>query len=135
MTQKITKILIFFLVLAILVVPLFSFAADPPHSGLVPPCGEDPDTGQCIWGFKELMSLIYNVIRFILFKMVVPIAAIMFAYAGFLMVTSGGSVEQAGKARTIFTNVALGLIIAVIAFLVIKTLLSILGFEGGWIGF
>ena len=81
------------------------------------------------------MSLINDVIRFILFKMVVPIAAIMFAYAGFLMVTSGGSTEQWSKAKKIFTNVAFGFIIAVAAWLIIRTILLILGYEGGWIGF
>ena len=86
--------------------------------------------------FYALMSLVNRVIHFVLFDMVVPIAAIMFIYAGFLMVTAGG--EAAGartKAKSIFTNAVLGLIIAVAAFLIIRTVLSILGYEASWIGF
>jgi len=40
-----------------------------------------------------------------------------------------------GKAKRIFTNVAIGFIIAVIAFLVVRTILALLGFKGDWIGF
>src|SRR5258708_27303423 len=54
--------------------------------------------------FNALIALINRVIHFVLFAMAVPIAAIMFAYAGVLSVTSGGSTESRGKAKNIFTN-------------------------------
>ncbi|OGI90209.1 hypothetical protein A2911_02290 [Candidatus Nomurabacteria bacterium RIFCSPLOWO2_01_FULL_40_15] len=126
----IKKSLIFIAISLMLLVPATSFAA-----GLVPPCGVDPVTQKCIWGFNEFMILINTVIQFILFKMVVPIAAIMFAYAGFLLVTSGGETSKRTKAKTIFTNVAIGLIVAIAAWLIINTILSILGYKGDWIGF
>lgn len=113
------------IILIILIMPALSFA-----QGLVPDC---PAKG-CGW--TELMDLVNKVINFILFKMAVPIAAIMFAYAGFLLVTAGG--EAAGartKAKSIFTNAVLGLVIAVAAWLIISTILSILGYQGAWIGF
>ena len=85
--------------------------------------------------FNAFMALINKVIRFILFALAIPIAAIMFAYAGFLMVTSGGSTEARGKAKKIFTNAAYGLVIAATAWLIVRTILSILGYDGAWIGF
>ena len=101
--------------------------------GLVP-CGTTANPTSC--DFVQLMSLVNTVINFLLFKMVVPIAAIMFAYAGFLLVTAGGEAAHARtKAKSIFTNAVLGLIFAVAAFLIIRTILSILGYEGNWIGF
>ena len=87
-------------------------------------------------GFNDFMALINKVIKFILYGMVIPIAAIMFAYSGFLMFTAGG--EAAGartRAKSIFFSVVWGLIIAVAAFLIIRTILSILGYSGSWIGF
>jgi hypothetical protein len=60
----------------------------------------------------------------------------MFAYAGFLLVTAGG--EAAGartKAKSIFTNAVFGLVLAVAAWLIVNTILSILGYTGDWIGF
>jgi hypothetical protein len=79
--------------------------------------------------FAALMKLINNVINFILFAMAIPVAAIMFAYAGFLLVTAGG--EAAGartKAKNIFINVVIGLILALAAWLIVKLILSTLGY-------
>lgn len=106
--------------------PAISFAQ---RTGLVPCDGTDCD-------FNQLMNLVNKIIRFVLFDMAVPIAAVMFAYAGFLLVTAGEETSHARtKAKTIFTNTLIGLIIAVAAWLIIRTILEILGYEGAWIGF
>jgi hypothetical protein len=88
-------------------------------------------------GFNEFLALVNRVIRFILFNLAVPISAIMFAYAGFLMVTSGGSTESRKKAKSVFTSTAIGLVCAAGAWLIVKTLLSILSSPEtwAWIGF
>lgn len=123
--KKTTKLLIHVLIFSILVIPVIAFAA-----GLVPDC--DPTKG-CGW--NDLMALVNKVINFVLFKMALPIAAIMFAYAGFLMVTAGGEAAHAReKAKEIFSNAVKGLIIALAAWLIISTLLAILGYDGTWIG-
>jgi len=121
--KKFAKILIFIFVI---IIPVITFAG-----GLVP-CG---GTDEPACDFTQFMNLINRVIKFILFDLAMPIAAIMFAWAGILLVTAGGSTERVGKAKRIFTNVAVGFIIAVLAWLIIRTILSILGFEGDWIGF
>ena len=128
------KSLIFVLVFILLVVPAISFAAFSfdPLQGLVP-CGKGSSVS-C--GFKDFMTLIHNVINFILIYMALPIAAIMFVYAGFLLVTAGS--EAAGartKAKSIFTNALIGLVLAAGCWLIIRTILSILGYDGAWIGF
>jgi len=79
------------------------------------------------------MALINNVIHFVLFYMAVPIAAIMFFYAGFMMVTSAGSSESKTKAKNIFSSAVYGLVIVAAAWLIVRTILSILGYEGAWI--
>ena len=67
--------------------------------------------------------------------MVVPITAIMFFYAGFLMITGGGeSASSRTKAKKIFTNAVIGLVVAVGAWVIVHTLLSILGYDASWIG-
>ena len=132
--QKIKQFVIrnlkFVIILALLVLPVFSFAAPPLvqcDGSTAKPCD-----------FTAFLTLINNVINFILYYMAVPIAAIMFAYAGFLLVTAGG--EAAGartKAKGIFTNAAIGLAVAAACWLIIKTILSILSSPGAWawIGF
>ncbi len=94
-------------------------------------CGK---TGQSECTFRDLMDMVNRIIRFILIDLAVPIAAIMFFYAGFTMVTSGGSTEARGKAKSIFSSVVMGLIIVAGSWLVIRTLLLILGYDGAWIG-
>ena len=121
--KKILKILI--PILAIFFIPLFAFAANWP---LVQACS---DSG-CGW--NDLMSLVNRVVKFILFDLAVPIAAIMFVYAGVLLVTAGGS-EGKTKAKGIFTNAVIGLALAAGAWLIVSTILSILGYQGAWIGF
>ncbi|MFA6257545.1 MAG: hypothetical protein WC671_00860 [Candidatus Paceibacterota bacterium] len=125
--QKTKKIIISILIFLILIVPALSLA-----DGLVP-CD---NSAEKLCDFNAFMALINKVIHFILFNLVIPIAAIMFAYAGFLLITAGGEVAGARtKAKGIFFNAVFGLIIAVAAFLIIRTVLSILGYEGSWLGF
>ncbi|KKQ20794.1 MAG: hypothetical protein US33_C0012G0007 [Parcubacteria group bacterium GW2011_GWC1_36_9] len=148
--QKIKKFVIincaFVIVLMLLIVPVFSFAQtddkdipDPDFQAgkSLVPCGHADEKGvinnPC--SFKDALTLINTVIKFILFKLVVPISAVMFFYAGFLMVTSGGSTEARGKAKNIFSNAVYGLVIAAGAWLIIRTILLILGYKGDWIGF
>lgn len=152
--NKFLKFSTSFLVIVIFLVPTVSFAQnnDVDNGGLVP-CGSEvyppgytmtvdgiPNvdvSGQvknpC--GFKHVLTLVNKVIRFILFVLVVPIAAIMFAYTGFLLLTSGGDPGKKKKAKEIFANVFWGLIIAAAAWLIIRTILSLLGYDGAWIGF
>ena len=135
--KKIIKFLIrnyaFVIVFLLLVLPVFSFAAQDPPTGLVP-CGTTTHPEPC--EFKHFMTLINKVINFILFYLAVPIAAIMFAYAGFLLVTAGGEAASARtKAKSIFGNALIGLVFAAAAWLIIRTILSILGYDGAWIGF
>jgi hypothetical protein len=140
-THFLISIAITLAIFLMIVMPGISLAQTAP-SGLVPcnntPVGTNSD-GSVKYDkpcdFNALMALVNTVINFILFKMVVPIAAIMFAYAGYLLITAGG--ETAGartKAKSIFTNAIIGLIIAVAAWLIVSTILAILGYNGTWIG-
>ena len=139
--KKITKFLIFISIVSIFLLPAFSFAADAPSSSLVP-CGVerypivegDVKSGMvknpC--GFNDIMTLINNVVTFIFKDMVIPIAAIMFAYAGVLLIFSGGDTSKRSKAKSIFINTAIGFIIAIAAWLIVYTILSTLGYDTTW---
>ena len=80
-TLKILSLLIF-----VLMLPAVSLAA-----GLVP-CGgrgEDPCT------FNDFLTLVNKVIDFLLFDLSLPLSAILFAYAGFLYLTTSVSDKKA----------------------------------------
>ncbi len=130
---KFKKILITLLVFLVLMIPIISFAQE----SLIP-CNNTKVTGQATpagdCDFNAFMKLINTVIHFLLFKLSVPIAAIMFAYAGFLLIKAQGG-EAKTQAKGIFTDTVLGLVFAMAAWLVIRTILTILGYDGSWIGF
>ncbi len=94
--------------------------------GIVPDC-QNADGG-CTWG--DFILLINKFIDF-LFYIAGALAAISFAYAGFLYLTSMGSPEQIKKAKSIFGKVVLGLIIALAAWLIVKVILSAVGLKQG----
>lgn len=94
--------------------------------GLVPAC---PAEG-C--GFNEFMELINNVIKFLLFTIATPIAAIVFVYAGIMLLTAGDDSGKMTTAKKILLNLVVGYLIALSAWLVINTILTseFLGYNG-----
>ncbi len=116
-----------FFILVSMLFPLVSAAAN------LVPCGTSADPTPC--NFNALMELINRVIKFILFDLTIPLAAIIFAYAGFILLTGGSSEEKRSKAKSIFGNVFFGLVIALAAWLIVETVLHALGYQGAWIGF
>lgn len=98
----------------------------PPPSdsmGRLVPCGGD--TGDpCT--FAHLMKLVHNIIRFLLFSVAMPVAAIAFVYAGFLFMFHGDNEAKRAQAKGIFLNVFFGLVIALAAWLIIDLILDTL---------
>lgn len=75
--------------------------------------------------FFELLS---EVIQFVIMLGIVS-SSLVFAYAGFLYITAQGDTEKVKKATKIFTNVAVGLFLALIAFLVVEVIINALGLD------
>ena len=107
-------------------VPLISFGAK-----LVPECNiivNGVMTEPC--DFNYLMTLINNIISFILITLATPIFALIIIYAGWLYIRCGGSSENVSKAKHIFKNALIGYVIALAAWLIVKSILAALGFTG-----
>lgn len=96
-------------------------------SGLLVPCG-GPGEPQC--EFLHLIVLANNIIAFLIKYLALPIAIVMFTYAGWLLMTSADSPGQRATAKKIILNVIFGLVIAVAAWVIIKTILTTLGYTG-----
>lgn len=79
----------------------------------------------------SLATLAQNIINTGVFLFVF-FAAIMFAFAGFLMLTDAGNPGQHNKAKEIFVGVTKGLVILLVAWLIVDTLMkSLLGSSFG----
>lgn len=80
--------------------------------------------------FEYLMIMINGLITFVLFTLATPLFALILIYTGWLYLSAGGSSENVSKAKKIFKNALIGYVIALAAWLVVKTILTTLGFTG-----
>lgn len=80
--------------------------------------------------FNDIMTLVNNVINFLIFTLALPLAAIVIAWSGFLFLTSGAEPGKRTKAKKMLTDVVIGLVIALAAWLIVQTILTSLGYDG-----
>jgi Type IV secretion system pilin len=128
------KISIFLLAFSIVSLPFIVSAATSGgvvmDKGLVPDCNVGPLNSKGVYehpcNFTYFIELINNVIEFLLFKIATPLAALIITYAGFKMVTSGGNAETATQAKSIAKNLVIGYVMALAAWLIVRTVFTTL---------
>lgn len=115
---------------------LNSVQIDIVNNGLVPDCGYNiktlsrPGGTGRMCGLSDLITLIQRVIEYI-FILILPIAAIVFVYVGFLYLTSGGNKDKRTKAKKAMTSLGIGILVILAAWLIVKSILSSLGVDTG----
>lgn len=95
-------------------------------TGIAPNCGYNLGDGGRICGFSDLITLVQRAIEYI-FILVIPITAIVFAYAGYLYLTSGGNSGKREKAKLAMINVVIGVVVIMSAWLVVTLIVRSLG--------
>jgi hypothetical protein len=89
-----------------------------------------PETAQkCAAGWGSLVQVIGNLIQFAIY-LGIAIAVLMIAYAGFMWVLNPINPENRSSARKLLMNAAIGLVLTLAAWLIVNTLLNILGAGG-----
>jgi hypothetical protein len=119
---KITFII--FYILFFILIPL-----NMTQAGLVP-CG--PGAGAaCAW--PDFYRLVKNIIDFMI-NLVFPISAVMIVVGGIMIMTAGDSSGRAATGKEIITAAVVGLLIALLSWLIIDTIMKILtnGRLGPW---
>jgi hypothetical protein len=106
----------FFILLLFFVIPQVVFGAY--QSGLVSCTGADCN-------FCDVAKTIGNIITF-LFKLLTIIAVLVLVYAGFTLVTSAGNPSALEEAKGMFSNVIIGFVIIISAWLVVDTVMKAL---------
>jgi len=107
------KLTLFAVIASLIFFPVFGFAA-----GLVPCDGTLADPCD----FATLITLIQNVIDFLLFQIVMPLSAIMFAIAGVMLLTARDNEGQISTAKGIFWSVLFGILIMLAAWLIVRAI-------------
>ncbi len=82
-----------------------------------------PDIQDCPANWNGLVSGFNNLIKFVL-SFAVIIAILVIAYAGFLLVLTPANPENRGTARGLLLNAAIGLVLALSAWLIVNTILT-----------
>ncbi|MCB9818628.1 TrbC/VirB2 family protein [Candidatus Nomurabacteria bacterium] len=119
--MAISKVSVLGFILALMFLPALVMAQD---SGLIP-CGygDNPcDT-------SDVANFVNGLISFLI-QMLGIIAVIVMVYAGFMLVTSGGDEGQWTKAKSLFTNVVIGIVIILAAWLIVDTIMKTLTGDG-----
>lgn len=115
-----------------LLVPLLAFVLPGvfASAATIVPCTGGDACKAC-----HLIELANNIINFLIVISVL-IASILFAWAGFIMVTSAGNMSKVKKAKDIFVDVLIGIIIVLSGWIIVNTVMSILVgdtlFGGSW---
>jgi hypothetical protein len=81
-------------------------------------------------GWDDLIILVNRIVNWLVAFLSV-IAVIVMVVAGFKMVTSGGNTSAWESAKSMFTNVVIGFILVLAAWLIVDTVLSLLTSCGG----
>jgi hypothetical protein len=121
MNSSIKKIMMHVLVAFILLSPLLVLADIGSSGGGLVPC-DGPDCN-----YEQFLILIKRVIMFLI-ELGVAFSAVVFAYAGWLYMTSGGDEGKVKQAHEMLTKVLWGFLFALGAFLIVQLISTQLGY-------
>lgn len=85
------------------------------------------------YDLNDMVMILVRASQWIL-GIVGSLALLMFIYGGFMFLISAGSSEKIGKAKTILVAAVVGLAIVFGSYLIIKFVLSTIGFKWNWNG-
>lgn len=88
-------------------------------AGLIP-CG---DKGETSCGFEDLIKLANTVVKFLLYDVSIPLAALGFAWSGGKLVMNKDKEGAWSEAKESFWNIILGFGIIIAAFVLVKAFL------------
>lgn len=114
-----------FLLLAVLISLPTIASAQSFFGPIVPQCGD------CGCGILEFVQLINNLLRFAV-SLGVVVATLIFAYAGFLLVTSPTNPGNIARAKSMFLNTLIGFLFVLGAYLIVDTIMKTFSTFPGW---
>ena len=117
-----TSLFALLLVAGSLALPLVAQAGGIPFFGPI----IDKAWMQCPLGWGALITVINNIISFLITIAIVFVAPLMIAWAGFLMVFSPTKVGDVSKARLILLNTVIGIVIALAGWLIVDAIMAVL---------
>jgi len=112
------------LISVFLALPSAVYAGGIPFFGPIIPQGTNQAVCPASWGM--LIDVINNIISFVITISIVFIAPIVIAYAGFLLVTGTGNPGAVTKAKGLITQVVVGIVVMLAAWLIVDAIMAVL---------
>ncbi|MEA3293002.1 MAG: TrbC/VirB2 family protein, partial [Patescibacteria group bacterium] len=81
----------------------------------------------------DIFKVFKNILEFVWFSIIPPIAILMLIIGGIMFITSSGNPDALKKSKALLTSIVIGLIIIYGAWLVINLFFTIIGVES-WTG-
>ncbi len=113
-----------FALVSLLILVVFNFLPLALLAALVPPGegGDGPDS----YKWPQLVQLFNNVTDFIFLDLMIPLAVIAIVWAGIQVLRGKTQPEELIKAKGALANVAIGIFMALGAYVIVKTILDLL---------
>jgi hypothetical protein len=121
--KLIAQIVFSFVIFSFVLAPVVASAQNFVIPCLGPVKNADGSVTDCT--FNDFMHLIKNVIDFLII-LSIPMATIAFAWAGFLILTSGGNSGKIEQGKEIFWKVLIGFIFVLSAWLIVSLITTAL---------
>jgi hypothetical protein len=122
--KKKSKILLTIILLAVVVLPVIALAqTQEPTGGIVPLCAMQGH-GPCT--LNDLLFFASEIFNYLVW-LAVALSTLSFAIAGFYYITAGGDEGKLKKAHEIFYYAFIGMVLALGAYVIVNTVLKILG--------
>lgn len=102
--------------------------ADDVAEGSLVPC-----TNKC--GLRDVFVLLNNVLKFVISKLLIPLFVVMIMFIGYQYLMAQGRPGMHAKLKKMLWHMVIGLVLILGAWLIVKTLLSSIGYSDGLLFF
>lgn len=106
--------------------PVLVWGQDPASTGGLVQCGLGPNASPTDCRWTDLVSLFRRVVDFIFLNLMIPLAVIAIVYAGIKILIGRDKPGELIKAKGSFYHVAIGIFMALGAYAIVRTILSLL---------
>ncbi len=110
------------LLVLVFAAPAFAHAAGIPNFGVIIPQQID----LCAANWAGLITVVNNLITFAITMLIVFVAPLAFAYAGFLYVLNPVNAEGKTQARKVMMNVVIGIVVSLAGWLIVDAVMAVL---------
>lgn len=107
---------------------LLGIATALPASAQLVNCGTQVDANgvpTSVCGYSDLFGVIDKTIQTVIFDIGIPVVVGLIIYGGILIMISAGNTSKVEKGKNIIKSAVVGLVIALLAWLIVQTILNI----------